>query len=924
MNEIVPVAPDASAADELAAAKAAAKAALAGAGTLVPLGGASPEVTRQAYAAQRAEATRALTRAQSAATAIREQVRKQKEELERRLNAQLADLEATLAPLKEQAARLQEGLWTVNLYLGRDEEINRLAEGAPAPAGTPIVLRQLVLAMDEECLVAADDQGIDATRTEEFAQWLLRDPAHLRQVLPDPKGVVVLMPTRQERDYGSGFANLAMEKANRQSHWLIRNGDNLYMMITDLDVGDRLLPKRDEFVDFFYASRDPFRGGERVPLEPGGDDWVKAEQRADARRRHYMRVMLVLQGLADRTTVFQPLPDSGVSFLSLDSQDAGTVRIINELDHVLTSGRKPFGEWQAELNAQLRPGMRIIGEFGSRAFRECNENDRQHGWGHSRLRPEAAEYPDSRVIHYIESKDGRDLKFLYERTRTEWIGGELRAPRVRASCRVRATDEFILPFDLVTEAELVTYLNARTERHGYLAMVPVLKAAIAAKQREAAEEEPFRTLLAGRIAGRHGLDVREVQAQLHTLIDWWKLTNRHHRPLVTAGDPELEAKAIRGIEREYATRLRAAGGADAARDARAVEQIRRELTNHGDDPADSTGEVICVARRTDGSYVAYCPEPNEREKNVWLTEHRYTKSLAGRSIRNWVTLSGRSRAALTILWSAPDWKAWNHDADRREHLTRREYNEVIAAMTSWISPEGTPILVTYARGNESDGQIRCFAVYAWAHNPEPLRRPEDADIGTGMVKRIATWSRDRAGDVELTFDRARFNPHWKAYGSTDAPWEEPGSYYAKGRPHLLWSDPQQMARVQERQAAIRERAAANRERNDRIHAVVRHIENQWLAAEEKRQYERFLDDYAGATDLWEGHRKTLKIDVPRQGRDSSLYGLVGRVLAAGADPVGMTVAQAAAAYPGDTPFEVPDNFAELLLASPATEVTPDD
>lgn len=918
MNEIART--DTDTAADLAAAKAAAARALAGTSQLVPLGGASPEVVKQSYAVQRAEATRALEQAKAAAAARRAAIREEKEALERRLQAELADLEAELAPLREQAARLTEGLWTVNLYLGRDEEITRLAEGAPAPAGEPIVLRQLVLAMDEECLIGADDEGIDASRKQEFTEWLTADPAHLRQVMPDRKGVVVLVASRQKREYGSGIANAAMEKANQQSHWLIRNGDNLYLMVTDLDAGDRLLPTRAEFMDFFYAPAswdDRQRGIARVPLEPGSEAWIEAERRADKRRRHYMRIMLVLQGLADRTTVFQPLPETGVNFLSLDSQDSGAVRIINELDNVLTAGRRPFAQWQRELNAQLRPGMRIIGEFGSRGFWDANENRGRNEYGHSRLHPAGAEYPDSRVVHVLEDKDGRDLKFRYRRTREEWIDHELRVPKTRASCIVRATDDFILPFDLVTEAELTAYLHARTERHAYLHMVPVLKAAIAAKQRERAEEEPFRVLLAGRIAQAHGLDVDEVAAELPALVDWWKLTNRHHRALVTAGDPALEAKAIRGIEQEFATRRRAAGGVDAERDAQAVAQLRRAHTNVANgDPADSESDVIAIARRRDGSYVAYCPEPGEREAGIWLTEHRYTKTLTGYQQRNWVTLPGRSRAALTVLWSTPAWESWKHDAERREHLTRREYHEVVKLLVNRARCHGDPIAVTYALGDEWDGQMRCFAVYAWAHTPEPVGWSGHRGIGEGMVKIVGWWQRGRSGGVEITFDQPRHNPHWTRFSDTNAPWDTENSPYSRGRPKLIWSDEQQLAKVRQRQDAAREREAVESARRARYWAIMRHLDEQWVRAEEGRQYARFLEDYAGAEDLWEGHRKTLTIRFERPGW---LGELVSRHLDTGTDLTGVTVAQAAATDPGDQRVEVPADLADLVLVDPPTE-----
>ena len=56
--------------------------------------------------------------------------------------ARRAELEAALAPLKAYLERLEEVVWTVNLYLGRDEQVRRIASGALAPAGNPLVIRQ--------------------------------------------------------------------------------------------------------------------------------------------------------------------------------------------------------------------------------------------------------------------------------------------------------------------------------------------------------------------------------------------------------------------------------------------------------------------------------------------------------------------------------------------------------------------------------------------------------------------------------------------------------------------------------------------------------------------------------------------------------------------------------------------------------------
>ena len=80
-------------------------------------------------------------------------------------------------------------------------------------------------------------------------------------------------------------------------------------------MGDRLLPARDEFANAF-TERD-LLSDERKPLVPGSDTWLRAEQRAGKLQRQYMRKMLVLQGIVDRSVVWRPLPAEGVNLMSV-------------------------------------------------------------------------------------------------------------------------------------------------------------------------------------------------------------------------------------------------------------------------------------------------------------------------------------------------------------------------------------------------------------------------------------------------------------------------------------------------------------------------------------------------------------------------------------------------------------------------------
>jgi hypothetical protein len=864
-------------------------------GGLVPFGQAAPEQVRTSYGAHLAD----LTRAQQD---LRHAAEQREAELKEQLDRQLAELRATMAPLEAQMKKMQEAIWTVNLYLGRDEQIELVADGEPAPVDTPITLRQMVLAMDEECLVAAEDGGIDIHGVNDFTAWLAADPAHLDRVLPDPKGVVVLVPTRKERDYGNMFTNAAMTQANKTSFWLIRNGGRLLLMTTDLEVGERLLPTRSEFVDYFTTDG---RWGPKEPLEPGSDAWVRAEQSADARRRHYMRIMLVLQGLADRTTVFYPLPGK-VNFLSLEAQDAGTVRIINEIDNVLTTGRLPFRQWQRQHLKRLRPGMRIIGAFQTRRFGyDINSEWAQKRGEHSRVSPGRASLPHDDTIYTIEERrsDG-GLVFRYARTDANIWDDELmdyRAPKTRASCTVYPDDDFVLPFDGVSIEELRVYLEARTERHAYIEMVPVLKSAIRAKEDEAAQEAPFRTLLAGKIAERWDLDVATAEEGLGALVDWWKLGNRWHRPLV--GDPAAEAKAIGAILTEWSARRQAAQQADKTwhLEAGHIEAIRR---NHP--------EVICVARRRDGKYSAF--EPAEPGQKTWLTEHSYAGrangSLSEPKTSSWKLLAHRTLHTLTVLWSTPAWTHWNHDVSAGDHLTGPELQDLTAKMVAAVeSHNGDPIAVTYAEPAGWDGRgARTFFAYGWQRDAD--RTSATRDPAEVMVVICGKWKRGPGG-AALEEWYPLHGQAWNHYRGEGFEAGRPWQGGKDAREILAWSDEQQLGEVRALQHAIAERNRRDHVTAERGQQIFQGLAQRWEVAEWERQHQRFLQDYAGAEDLWEGHKKTLRVAfIDRHGR---LRDAIREAVNAGVDLNELTVAQVVAQSVNAKYVVLPEGAADMPL-----------
>lgn len=867
--------------------------------------GADAEAVRASAQAARAALTRQVDTLTADIQRAKADLAEQQKEMQLAFAKRRAELEAAIAPLKTQLEQMSEVLWTADLYLGRRETIRQLRSGTPAPSDTPLTIRQRVLVMAEESLLLMDRgrSGIDYRSIDTWVDWLLADPANLEQILPEPKGVVVLVPTRVASESGNPFEDAAKNAANSEAYWLLRNGERLHLMTTDpdLQLGHRLLPRRREFVEVFDAAM--FRRNEpgvRSWIEPGSDAWLRLEAQADARRRHCMRLMLVLQGLVDRTPVFHPLPGGGINLLSVQSQDDGRVVLVSDGDRdlMLGDGRESFRVWQRRLNGLLRPGLRIVGDWSSSDFRDLYRKDESWRSGHPRLRPASAySVPAPGVPHVIEGRCDAGLFVRYERTDEVWRGSTLTKPTRRASCIITPADTWVLPYDLATTEDLRYYLSSRDNRERYfLSMVPVIRAALAAKEAEAATEAPFRRLIGDMLLAA-GADESGVDALVDQLVHDWKVANTWARPL--NGEPLHEARAATQILAAYQAQRSAAEDGASERMVAAGRAIP---------------DVVAVARRKDGSWVAYAAAQGAREPGIWLHEIKLRADGSPGATREWIILPPRSVSALTVAWSAPSWADWTFAANPRHYLTATERDALYAELRA--NAVGTPVVIT-ERFNPSDPTVRTVGVWAWQTTSTPATaqvRPSEDPFDWHWEKKPdlllpgSIYRVTKSGPAAVTTALIRDGVNFSRFGAEHGlyggiPWWPQGAPdYGDIRPTLGWSDPDMLAQVADYvsrcRVASKARGAEQKAHEDRAYRHVQPILEGIRAAQVAAARAEFDVDYGqDASDLWPRHLESLRLRDPIHPR--RLWGIIATCLRNGEPVVGRSLAdvsQAAARY----------------------------
>lgn len=602
-------------------------------------------------------------------------------ELERLLDQQKGLLATRVAEMTAMIERFEAGVWTINLYLGKDEQVIRIKSGKPAPKDTPITIRQMTLYMDEESAAFAEKGGIDCDSIPEFDKWITSNKGHLQQVLPEPKGIVAIAPRRvskHRRDDPWG----ARAKADTKTYFLMRNGEILYRVCVALEVGPNIIPFKDEMSDLFDKVTYDADGTRNTDsARPGTERWMAAMSVADATNQHYMRILLFLQGLLDRTVVFQPLPRPRLNVFN-EAENGEMLRFVRDMEMTLPSNREPFRDWIARINGDLAVGHRIVATphtFASKALTEwVDEKGKTHN---ARIRPPKATLP-AEAIFTLEEREGDGFLFFFKRVVNKYVryeGYREVELKQRGAYRVETSDTFFINFDRATVEEAKHYLSSRTDRHAYMTMVPLLHATIRLKVAEEKAEAPFKKLVIGKASEKYpDIEPEDVARRVDDLTLWWKLKNLWKRP--------IDDRAYTHVMLEFDKRVEMERRSRQGRNVYAT--VVAYFKKH--DP-----DLLYVGHRPDGLYVTLSAH---NRHNVFVKECTWRVRLTIKNPvvvapsivrarldeeKSWRVVDGR-RHSWFKLWVHPErWPSWQVDVRRSAHYSDND----VASFMSQVQKE---------------------------------------------------------------------------------------------------------------------------------------------------------------------------------------------------------------------------------------------
>lgn len=439
--------------------------------------------------------------------------------------------------VRSYVAKLLRGIESLDLYVGKDVEVETIRTGDSAPKDSPLTFVQKKLLMDEELAVWADiDEWFDFSQEDKFFDAIRTHDSLVNQIFPTERCVLVMAVTRRDIDYGDVYTNNVKNAENRKVFLLVRDGMNVHRIFSPVESHlrtARLFPSKND-QDGIFRGLD----GSQIKFEDVAytDKLAAHEQFA----LHYKRFLLLVCGLDHRLKLFGDFYEGPQSFhfVSMDFQEKHC-RFLHDDDGtgLLPSGenRMPLQAWIAEKNSYLRSGSRVLCNWSESmnpdsAPGACKEESGRSSGFDRRYSPK------NRMDVAIAYRDGESVCVDVEVSGYSYSSHGQRTFNCKVNLskfkdgRWSYTDQPFLCLDAVRPEELHWYIHNRDERRNHLTYIRFFKHALKHIQAELVEESETRQRLSnalseGNIAYGDGAD-----AIIHQAVIAWRAANRG-RPL---------------------------------------------------------------------------------------------------------------------------------------------------------------------------------------------------------------------------------------------------------------------------------------------------------------------------------------------------------------------------------------------------------
>jgi hypothetical protein len=594
-------------------------------------------------------------------------------------------------------------------------------------------------------------------------------------------------------------------------------------------------------------------------------------------------VLLLIQGVLDRTKILNPMPVQGINICDLN-QACKYFDFIYDAERLLSDGRPSFNEWLREINSQIEVGCRVVGNWhGYSSDGYCGK--------HERVYPRTARSPNDEGIYVLEKPTKNMLSFYYPRTGDKtthgWDDWRTHDAVRRARYDLYPNDRFFIHFDAAEVEDMEYYISSRLHRHQYKDMIPLMQTAIEMKKKEKKQEAPFRKLLLAEIVKTHGCTFEHAESMLDTLVHWWKFKNKTHRALTSD-----DSKAVRMIVAEFGRR-------DALeKQQQDLVDIQKQVVDiiKSDDP-----NVLAVFHRNDNAYVSFS---FHNDKNVFLREQHWeldkNDELECVYDKSWKVADKRYES-WKLLWQHERWSSWKIGVSAGKHLTDEEIELAVSWALDQFKPANRKELEAYSRSKGKQwlkplaiyytekGEVLCWYMLKHGVIPKDHFMTKEHDEPEAAYFKVVCKQKGK----ELVFSLGECHQQCiQVTGRFDV--ENPKEIeYARDNPtgRILRRFEETIKEAVEEERLVKGIKAAQEEAL-KPYSVIDHQIYDFLMDEfYKKAHERFLEDYVDDDEesMWKEHKRELK--EPRDLWPRWVDDAVGYIIEANIDCNGMTIEQ---------------------------------
>jgi hypothetical protein len=277
--------------------------------------------------------------------------------LQKELERKKEELELEIEQFRNIISGKLKTLYAIETYLGVYEELEQIACGEVAALDEPITVYQQKCYMDEEVGLTELDgyqfqEGMDYKDINEFDNWIKK---RFKRYLYKPKSIMAWQVRRTKREYGDTFKNMA-NIYNFETYFLLRNGENLYRIFSDVSTPETMFPTIKKIEEVFKKDQE----------------WKKDGKKVKEFYENYMYIFIMLQGLVDRTEVFGTNFAGKIDFINPLYFDRNYIELVRdaEPENWISDGRPTWEEYKKINEKTIKVGSRVLIKHEWRQYQE--------------------------------------------------------------------------------------------------------------------------------------------------------------------------------------------------------------------------------------------------------------------------------------------------------------------------------------------------------------------------------------------------------------------------------------------------------------------------------------------------------------------------------------------------------------------------